>query len=74
MKYQIEITGMHCLGCSNLIKMSLEEEGLTGVNVDLNTNSVTFESSLNDISGVKQILDEVFSHLPTYSYKNIQIV
>ncbi len=28
MKYQIEITGMHCTGCSNLIKMTLEDEEL----------------------------------------------
>ena len=31
MKYQIEITGMHCTGCSNLIKMTLEDEELANV-------------------------------------------
>ena len=75
MKYQIEITGMHCTGCSNLIKMTLEDEGrLANANVDVNTNSATFESSLNETSKVKEILDKVFTDLPGYSYKNIQIV
>jgi copper chaperone CopZ len=74
MKYQIEITGMHCTGCSNLIKMTLEDEGLANANVDVNTNSATFESSLNETSKVKEVLDKVFADLPGYSYENIQIV
>ena len=73
MKYQIEITGMHCTGCSNLIKMTLEDEGLTNANVDIKTNSATFESSLNETSKVKEILDKVFADLSGYSYANIQI-
>ena len=74
MKYQIEITGMHCTGCSSLIKMTLEEEGLTEVNVDVNTNSAAFASSINDKSKVKEVLDKVFADLPGYSYTNIQIM
>jgi copper chaperone CopZ len=74
MKYQIAITGMHCTGCSNLIKMTLEDEELANVSVDVNTNSATFESSLNEVSKVKVILDKVFSDLPGYSYTNIQTV
>jgi copper chaperone CopZ len=73
-KYQIAITGMHCTGCSSLIKMSLEDEGLLNANVDVNTNSATFESSFNEASKVKAILDKVFTDLPGYSYTNIQIV
>jgi copper chaperone CopZ len=74
MKYHIEITGMHCTGCSNLIKMTLEDEELANANVDINTSSATFESSLNGASKVKTVLDKVFTDLPGYSYKNIQIV
>ena len=73
MKYQIEITGMHCTGCSNLIKMTLEDEGLTNANVDIKTNSATFESSLNETSKVKEILNKVFADLSGYSYASIQI-
>jgi copper chaperone CopZ len=73
-KYKIEITGMHCTGCSSLIKMTLEDEELANANVDVNTNSATFESSLNETSKVKAILDKVFTDLPGYSYTNIQIV
>jgi copper chaperone CopZ len=74
MKYQIEITGMHCTGCSNLIKMTLEDNGLAKVNVDVNTKSATFESSLNETSKVKEVLDKIFADLPGYSYGNTQIV
>jgi hypothetical protein len=74
MKYKIEITGMHCTGCSSLIKMTLEDEEFDNVNVDINTNSATFESSLNEVSKVKAVLDQVFADLPGYSYTNIQIL
>ena len=74
MKYQIEITGMHCTGCSHLIKMTLEDEELANANVNVNTGSATFESSLNETSKVKVVLDKVFADLPGYSYTNIQIV
>ena len=74
MKYQIEITGMHCTGCSNLIKMTLEDEGLANANVDIKTNSATFESSLNETSKVGVVLDKVFVDLSGYSYANIRIV
>lgn len=74
MKYQIEITGMHCTGCSNLIKMTLEDEGLANVDVDVKTNSAVFDSSLNDKYKVKEVLDKVFADLPGYSYTNIQII
>jgi len=74
MKYQIEITGMHCMGCSNLIKMSLEEEGFSNSDVDIKTNLATFESSLSDAGEVKEVLDKIFSGLSGYSYKNIKAV
>ena len=74
MKYQIEIKGMHCTGCSNLIKMTLEDEGLSSANVDIKTNSATFESNLNETSKVGVVLDKVFADLSGYSYANIQIV
>jgi copper chaperone CopZ len=74
MKYKIEIKGMHCSGCSNLIKMTLEEEGLANVNVDVSTGSATFESNLNEKSKVKEILDKVFTDLSGYTYGNIQII
>ena len=74
MKYQIEITGMHCTGCSSLIKMSLEDEGLTNSEVDIKTNLATFESSLTDAAKVKEVLDKIFADLSDYSYKNIKII
>lgn len=74
MEYKIEIKGMHCSGCSNLIKMTLEDEGLANVNIDVSTGSATFESSLSEKSKVKEILDKVFTGLSGYTYGNIQII
>lgn len=74
MKYQIDITGMHCKGCSALIKMSLEDEGLKDIDIDIKTNKGVFESSLSDMSEVEEILKKVFTDLPGYSYKNIKII
>ncbi|MBM3710228.1 MAG: cation transporter, partial [Actinobacteria bacterium] len=42
MKYKTELTGLHCASCSNLVKMSFEEEGLENVNVDIGTNTAVF--------------------------------
>ena len=54
--------------------MTLEDEGLANANVDVNTNSATFESGLNETSKVKEVLDKAFTDLPGYSYTNIQMV
>jgi copper chaperone CopZ len=74
MEYKIEIKGMHCSGCSNLIKMTLEDGGLANVKVDVSTGSATFESDLNEKSKVKEILDKVFTDLTGYTYGNIKII
>jgi len=68
MKYVIEIKGMHCTGCSNLIKMALEDEGLSDVEVDIKTNTAVFTSSLAEESEIKELLNRVFTDLPDYSY------
>ena len=72
MKYQIEIKGMHCTGCSTLIQMSLEDEGLKNAEVDINRNIAIFESNISDVTKVEEILRKVFTGLPDYSYKNIK--
>jgi len=74
MKYKIEITGMHCTGCSNLIKMTLEDEELSNVIVNATTGDATFESSLAEIAKVKTVIDKAFADLSGYSYSNIQAV
>jgi len=74
MKYQIQIEGMHCTGCSSLIKMSLDDEGMANVKIDAETGSASFDSSLNNESKVKVILDKVFTDLQGYSYTNIQTI
>lgn len=73
MKYQIDISGMHCPGCKNLITMSLEDIGFKDVLVDSEKNTAQFISSKN-IEAVGYDLQEVFKELTDYKYSNINLI
>jgi copper chaperone CopZ len=73
MKYQIDISGMHCSGCKNLISMSLEDIGFEDVLVDSEKNIAQFISSKN-IEDVEHDLHEVFKELTDYKYSNINLL
>jgi copper chaperone CopZ len=73
MKYQIDISGMHCSGCKNLITMSLEDIGFKDVIVDPEKNTAQFISSKNT-DDVEKDLQEVFKELTDYRYSNINII
>ncbi len=73
MKYQIDISGMHCSGCKNLITMSLEDIGLEEVSVDSEKNVATFVTSKNT-EEVEKDLQEVFKELTDYKYSNLNII
>jgi len=74
MKYQIDIEGMHCTGCSNLIKLNLEDVGFKDTVVDIKTNTAEFRSSLPEITDVEKVLNKVFKDMPGYTYKNLKII
>ena len=73
MKHQIEITGMHCIGCSNLIKLSLEDAGFDDVEIDLANGIGNFRSN-KDTQETEQILQDVFVELQDYEFSNLQLV
>lgn len=73
MKYQINISGMHCSGCKNLITMSLEDIGLEEVAVDSEKNVATFVTAKNT-EEVEKDLQEVFKELTDYKYSNLNII
>jgi len=73
MKYQIDISGMHCSGCKNLITISLEDIGFKDVVVDSEKNTAQFISS-KKIEDVEQDLQEVFKELTDYKYSNINLI
>lgn len=73
MKYKIELTGIHCSGCINLIKLSLEEANLENVEVDSQTNTAVFKSS-KEAEELKALLNNVFSDLNNYQYFNLQVI
>lgn len=74
MKYKIEIKGMHCSGCQNLIAMSLEDAGFSDVQVDQEKNIGDFSSDKSE-SEVKETLDKAFAELAAsnYSYTNLTL-
>jgi len=78
MQYQINITGMHCTGCKNLIQMFLEDEriGDKGIFSDIKVDNIQgnaeFNSSLNTVE-IEKILGQIFNkvELQKYSYSNL---
>jgi copper chaperone CopZ len=70
MVYQITVQKIHCSGCANLIKISLEDE-FTNILVDQSSKTVEFTSN-KDLSEVKEDLDKAFLELAEngYTYTN----
>ncbi|MBM3700382.1 MAG: hypothetical protein FJW68_05640 [Actinobacteria bacterium] len=57
MKIKFKIQGIHCKGCLNLIKLTLEEYGFTDVDIDIaeatgivHDNERTFDEAKKDIN------------------------
>jgi copper chaperone CopZ len=68
--YTIQIKGMHCNGCKNLITMSLVDEGMTNVFVDEKGGTASFDAdSTHD--QIAATLDRVFQDLKEYSYSSL---
>lgn len=70
--FRIEIKGMHCDGCTNLIKMTLEDDlGFKDVSVSLQNNEANFETE-QDYEKVGEQLDSIFKKdLTDYKYSNL---
>ena len=69
----MNIKGMHCKGCSSLIKMSLEDAGLQDINIDLDSKTGTFSGS--DVETETQAtVARTFTGLPGYGYQDLKAV
>ena len=71
MKYTIDIEGMHCGGCTKLVTMSLKDENLKAVHVDLATHSATFESD-EKRQEVQARIDRVAADLGDYKFAPVR--
>jgi copper chaperone CopZ len=73
-KYQIQIKGMHCSGCKNLLQMLLEEREFQKVEVNQETNIGVFETELPE-NEIKKLLDEAFAEAgEKYSYTQLTVI
>ncbi len=71
MKYTVDIKGMHCNGCTRLVAMSLADEDLTGVSVDLAKKRATFESDEQQ-EAVQAKIDRVAADLTDYKFAPVK--
>lgn len=71
MKYSVEIHGMHCKGCTSLVTMSLQEQDLRDVTVDLATKSAAFASD-ESAPAVQARVDRVASQHASYRFSAVQ--
>ena len=70
-KYAVNIQGMHCSGCTRLVAMSLADEDLKEINVDLNLNRATFESDEMP-EAVQAKIDRVAADLTDYKFAPVR--
>lgn len=74
MQFFISITGMHCVGCKNLIAMCLEDLGYSNIDVNIQTNSATFITQ-KEFELVKNELNKIFSQeLTNYKYSDLKVL
>ena len=67
----MEVKGMHCQGCSNLIKMSLEDADITNVVINPQSGRAAFESEQPQ-SKLENSLHKVFSNLSSYEFSHVK--
>lgn len=74
MNYQIKVPKIHCSGCVNLIKISLEDT-FENVNVDQESKIAEFTSE-KQIDEVKNNLDRIFDELKQlgYEYTDLKLI
>lgn len=71
MNYQLEIQGMHCKGCQSLIQMSLEDEQIKVININVRTGISSIASPANTQAETESLLKKVFTGLPGYSFSKL---
>ncbi|MBN1299518.1 MAG: hypothetical protein JW997_07520 [Actinobacteria bacterium] len=71
MKIKFKITGMHCQGCANLIKLNMEEYGFTDINTDIASGNTTAVTERKNIGDAKSDLESAFAEMPDYTFSDI---
>lgn len=70
--YQINLTGIHCEGCTRLIKLSLEDANFKVTHVDLYNRQLQFQTiEVQSELELNNALTKVFADLPGYGYSNL---
>lgn len=75
MNYQIDLIGIHCEGCTKLIKLSMEEADFKVSTVDLKNRNLKFRpNSEKSQTAIQEDLNTVFSDLPGYGFSNLTTI
>lgn len=69
-KFQVSVTGIHCSGCENLIKLSFEDAGLLSPSIE-KAQTISFQSDLDE-NELQQKLKLISEDLSNYSFTNLK--
>jgi copper chaperone CopZ len=67
MKIKFKIQGIHCKGCVNIIKLTMEEHGFTDIDIDQISGIGQAQSVKNNLGEAKKDLESAFAELGDYS-------
>jgi len=60
MKIKFKIQGIHCMGCVNLIKLTMEEHGFTDIEIDQLSGIGQAQSAKNNLDEAKKDMESAF--------------
>jgi len=71
MKIEFKIQGMHCMGCVNLIKLTLEEYGFTDVEIERAEATGVVQTDKHTFDEAKKDINAAFAEMEKYSVNDI---
>lgn len=72
MKIEFKIQGIHCMGCVNLIKLTLEEYGFKDVEIDRAGATGVVQTDEHTFDEAKKDINSAFAEMEEYSVNDIK--
>ena len=74
MKIRFKIQGIHCDGCVNLIKLTMEDYGFKDIEIDKVTNTATALTDKTALDEVTSDVKKAFEEMSKYTVSDIEKV